>query len=304
MTWRAAILAAALSALTALPAAAAPDVRPGQAPVALGATYELASAITGRPYRIYLFVPAAPPPPAGFPVIYFTDGNYDFNIATQTARVQAATGEIPWGVIVGIGYPTEDGARVHTLRVRDLSLPSAQDALPNWMVEEKVPIGEAEAFYRVLIEEIRPFVERRAPIDRGCETLYGHSLGGLFVLNALFNHTGDFRTYVAASPSIWWDHGRVLKDEPAFRRRLAAGQVRGQLMLTVGSREEPPGAARWRMVGNVRDMAGRLAGLAPGRFKVSAHVFDDESHNSSVPAAVSKTLRLGLCPATPEATSR
>ena len=70
------------------------------------------------------------------------------------------------------------------------------------------------------------------------QTLYGHSWGGLFTLNVLFNHPRSFRNFVASSPSIWWDKRSVLNDEPSFARQAQAGEAASQVLILVGSKEQ------------------------------------------------------------------
>ena len=48
--------------------------------------------------------------------------------------------------------------------------------------------------------------------------LFGHSLGGLFVAYALLTRPDAFATYLAISPSLWWDGFTVLRHLPAFAR--------------------------------------------------------------------------------------
>jgi predicted alpha/beta superfamily hydrolase len=50
-----------------------------------------------------------------------------------------------------------------------------------------------------------PEIAQRLPADGGRATLAGHSLGGLFTLHAFFSRTDLFSTWVAGSPSIWWN---------------------------------------------------------------------------------------------------
>lgn len=273
-----------------------PSVTSGQAIPSSGVAYDLTSRITARTYRIFLYVPPAPPPPSGFPVVYLLDGNWTFATAVQTARLQGGLRASSRAIIVGIGYPTDDYGLAQTLRAFDLTAPDPSGSRPAWMSKESVAVGGAEGFRRSLFEEIRPFVEARAKVDRACQTLYGHSLGGFFVLDTLFKAPDSFRTYVAASPSIWWSDRTVLVGEAAFRERLSRGEFHGRLMMTVGAREEAGVDGPYRMIGNVRELSERLRRAGGPGFVQAVRVLENESHGSSIQAAVSKTLRFGLCP--------
>ena len=43
-----------------------------------------------------------------------------------------------------------------------------------------------------------------APLNFGRATLFGHSLGGLFVLETLRADPALFARWIAVSPSLWW----------------------------------------------------------------------------------------------------
>lgn len=45
------------------------------------------SQVTGRPYRLLISLPEAPPPPEGYPVVYVTVGGLYFGTVTETARL-------------------------------------------------------------------------------------------------------------------------------------------------------------------------------------------------------------------------
>ena len=71
--------------------------------------------------------------------------------------------------------------------------------------------------------QLKPFVAERYPIDRTGQIIWGHSLGGLIVLRALFRNPDSFSTFVLSSPSIWWNDREILADEEAFSKRVRTG---------------------------------------------------------------------------------
>jgi pimeloyl-ACP methyl ester carboxylesterase len=83
-----------------------------------------------------------------------------------------------------------------------------------------------------LQDRILPQVRRLAPLDSTRLSLWGHSYGGLFVLHTLFTRPGLFSRYIAASPSLWWQHGLILEEERRSWRRPAPG------WLMVGEAEQ------------------------------------------------------------------
>jgi predicted alpha/beta superfamily hydrolase len=168
-----------------------------------------------------------------------------------------------------------------------------------------VKAGGADAFLKVIETEIKPRIHALLKVDAGNEALYGHSLGGLAVLRALFTEPSAFRTFIAASPSIWWNDKSVLEGEAGFTQKVVSGVVAPRVLITVGGLEQtpapvPPGIGlkqedadlmtrNARMVDNAVELGARLAALkgAPG-YEVKTVVFADETHGSVEQAAVSR----------------
>jgi predicted alpha/beta superfamily hydrolase len=159
----------------------------------------------------------------------------------------------------------------------------------------------ADEFLRVILTEIKPRVAAAAPVNPDRSTVFGHSLGGLFVLHALFTHPDAFQTWLALSPSIWWDSRVVLRDEAAFAGEVAAGHVAPRIYIGVGAREESK-PDEFMMVTNASALASRLSGLkgAPS-YVVGSKVFDGQTHLSVPIAAAGALLDFALPPGAPPA---
>jgi predicted alpha/beta superfamily hydrolase len=285
------------------------ESRPAELP---GATeFDMTSKINGRTYRIFVSTPFAPPPKGGYPLVIFTDGNLCFPIA-------AAVGGTAFGLLggkpvlaVAVGYPSLFEVPVN--RTRDLTPPTPMDAVPS---QPGLPppspenYGGADDFFRFLTEELKPALAAAHPVSADDHTLYGYSLGGLFVLRALFNHPNSFRTFAACSPSIWWNDRAVLADEAAFVSAVQAKSAAPRVLITIGAKEqEPPPHLQGgmtpeqaeslireaRMVDNARDLAGRLAKVKGGPgYAVRFQSFEREDHLTSMAASVSRTLAFAL----------
>ena len=244
----------------------------------------------GRAYRILVARPAGPPPPAGFPVLYVLDGNAAFTTVAEAVRVQsrrtAATGVAP-AVVVGIGYPT-GGPYDETRRIRDFTTPADPSKLPPRPDGSPWPAnGGADAFLRFLVEEVKPAIARDLPVDPTRDALFGHSLGGLFVLHTLFTRPDAFRAYAAISPSIWWNDRAILEEERRFAASPAPAGRR--LLIAVGGLER-----QRAMVNDAEALAARLSRL--GTLQVVQRTFEGENHASVVPTALSHALRTALAP--------
>lgn len=272
------------------------------------------SAIRGRDYRLLVSIPRKPAPPQGHPVVYLIDGNLHFGIAVDTMRIQACWPDVRDAVIVGIGYPTDSVPEALTLRMDDLTTP-VTDAMRQapWfsrMPASPVGYGRLDDYLRMLDEEVKPRVEAEVAIDRGDQTLMGHSLGGLTTLHALFRRTASFLHFVAIAPSIWWNDREVLQHEAAFAERVKAGAVQARALISVGALESTvrfPAAhaaklpapretfeemaAFCRMVEDATELATRLKAVERPGFAVQGVVHAGDDHNMVPPAGIAR----GIC---------
>ena len=279
-------------------APAAASISPATIP--LTRQVDFTSGINGKSYRLQVALPFSPPPPNGFPVVYVLDGDYYFGTFAAAARGRAMFGQdLQAAIIVGVGYPdASEDPKVSMVR-RSLDLTPTEDPTTVSFMKkigmEPEAMGGADAFLDILEKEVKPRVAAMAPVDASHSTLFGHSLGGLFVLHALFTRPTSFSTFLAISPSIWWDGRSVLRDEAAFARRVSAGDVTPRVFIAVGGDEETPpkrvlpgGPTKAeideqirhaRMVGNAKDLAERLKALKgkPG-FVVKSRVYGREDH--------------------------
>ena len=145
------------------------------------------------------------------------------------------------------------------------------------------PTGGQDAFLAMISDDLLPRLMRDLPIDRSDMTLYGHSLGGLFVLHALFSRPDLFARHVAADPSTWWNAGEMLREAAAFRGGvLAAGgrltPARPLLIANAGARSP--------------DILAPLSGL-PG-LDLIHRPHPDESHGSLIDPSLRQALDLHL----------
>jgi predicted alpha/beta superfamily hydrolase len=185
----------------------------------------------GRQYRILVSAPQGPEPPGGFPVIYVLDGDAWFGAAVEIARMREWS-RLPPAVIVGVAYPSRfflDPAR----RSYDFTPPGSAD--PGM---EGLALGGADEFLAFLNGTLKPWLHARHAVDPNRQILFGHSLGGLFALHAMFTAPESFNIYIAASPSIRFSRGIVMKGERAFLSNPARTSVR--LLVTLGEFEGRP----------------------------------------------------------------
>lgn len=269
------------------------------------ATLDLESIATGRTYRVWVRTPDGDPPADGWRVLLVIDGNHVFPLAAAIAPLLAAPGQGSM-MVVGVGYPTDDAASPMALRTRDLTPEAPVSAIrrfPGSPPPRQEDYGGAAPFREFLAGELRPAIGAGYGAHASDWTLYGHSLGGLFVLDTLFGAPASYKRFVAASPSIWWNGRAVLAGEHGFSVRMARGAAAPDVMLSVGGLEEEPPTtspspeitlhelaaltSEARMVRNARELAERLStSYARGGARFSFRVFESEDHMSVLPASV------------------
>lgn len=269
------------------------------APVTMPAArqFDLVRASDGRRYRILVSEPVSPPPDGGYPVLYVLDGNAAFATVADAVRLRAQTGRqrLDAAVVVGIGYPIDgvldEHARWYDLTPTTAELPAAYARLPDG---SPTPTGGGDALLDFIEQTVRPAVAQRHTVNAQRQALLGHSLGGLLVMHALTTRPDAYQWYVAGSPALWWDQGKVLSQPEAFARRAAA--VKTPVSVLIGTGEHD-------MVAHARRAEQWLALYAP-QFSTQLRIFDGEDHLSVTPALVSRALTLFLTPANGPAAQR
>ena len=278
--------------LPALLALAPLSVRAGDTPrpYALPQTevYDTQAVSNGQPYRIYIARPAQPAPPKGYPVIYALDGNATFATLAQTVSLQTRP---PHGfgpaIVVGIGYPTDEPFDTDR-RYLDLTPPTPAHYLPTKGGKTPSAVGGAGTFLAFIQNELKPQIEARFPVDRQRQALTGHSLGGRFVLQVLFQQPQAFRYYIASSPSLWWGNQSTLADEKAFPAKLAALAIKPELRIIVGADEKN------HMVEDARAIAERLQPLRAQGLRSDFWLRPGENHISVLPQTLNHSVRFVL----------
>ncbi|KAK1145221.1 hypothetical protein N8T08_004374 [Aspergillus melleus] len=243
-------------------------------------------------------------------VLYVVDGNAMFLTATEVVRQrQALQPQRPGTIVVGIGYPLADTASLwDARRGYDLTPPCEKFTPPNGPDGQPQPhdFGGADKFLHFITTVVQPFLlgSEFPRVELVRTALFGHSYGGLFVLHSLFTRPASFDTYLAASPSIWWNDRFVLAQESRFLLDPGLGS-RPALRLCYGSREQFPvrnkaesdesferqvqGKMERRMNDNCKELYDRL--VRDGRLRsVEIREYPDEDHGSVIATALSGSI--------------
>lgn len=249
------------------------------------ATFDMKAA-HGATYRIFVSFPKAAPPEGGYPVLYVLDGNALFASFAETRRM------MEWSpgdktIVVGVGYPTDEAYDVR--RIDDFTgAPTSSGAYAKFAKEKS---GGWDRFLDFLTGELRGEIGRRYKTNPDRQSLFGHSLGGLFALHALYTRPGAFHAIIAASPSIFWHEAMTLKEERDFVARLQAGKVPkvSRLLVVAGDREEAI-LERW----DAEDFVKRMAPLSAYGLRTRSEIFAGEGHMTVPVRAVPETLRFAF----------
>lgn len=249
-------------------------------------TWSMQSESTGRVYRISVAEPMGPPPECGYPVLYSLDANASFGTLAEAVRLQSRTPRgITPSIIVGIGYDS-DSPIVTDERFYDYTVPAAAQELPvrpNGMPWPET--GGAEDFLDFIELQLIPRIASRYPVNPEKQSVFGHSLGGFFVLYALFTRPHIFRRYIAASPSVWWKQHVLYKTWEVSKPFLQPFDLQRELSIFVGTEEKPA------MVQDARDLYEKLREHRH-LLHTELHEIEGEGHVSVLPSLVSPLLRL------------
>lgn len=164
-----------------------------------------------------------------YPVLYLHDGQNLFDGATsfiagkewrvdETAQALIAARTIKPLIIVGVYNTGKDRIDEYT---------------PTIDAEVKQG-GRADLYGRMLVEELKPFIDKQYRTLRGrADTgLGGSSLGGLVSLYLGLKYPQVFGKLAIVSPSVWWDKRMILGSVQALTKRPHT-----RIWLDIGTKE-------------------------------------------------------------------
>lgn len=289
-------------AATGTAAAAEPTVTWASVTLPGAQQLDVRASASGHRYRVFLSVPPGPPPPAGHPVLYVLDGNAAFPVAAFLSRAAARYSEVSGQrapLVVGIGYPVTEDFDL-AARKRDYTVGATQSELA-------ASEGGADRFLDFIETDLKPLIAAKHPVDAKRQAIFGHSFGGLFVLHALFTRPQAFSTYLASSPSIWWNGRRVLNELPSLQslQQKLDGRPLPRVQVSVGALEDDPPKGKYSaeklamhaarpMVSEARSVSARLKALPGWADQVVYHELAGEDHGMVWLPALSRGMQFFL----------
>lgn len=205
-----------------------------------------------RYIEVFLPVDYKPGSADKYDVLYVLDGgNWNTGLIRQVQRFVEGEGNMPPTIIVSV-----------TGIDRNVELTPTH--LDSWKGS-----GGAEKFLGYITSELIPYIDKTYP-SNGDNTLWGHSLSGMFAVYALLNKPGSFKSYVAADPSIWWDNNLVAK---LAATRLPAMTNLNATLFFSGREGELHGM-------QIDTLETVLKSVAPPGLKWKLMVYPGETHSS------------------------
>ena len=216
------------------------------------------------------------------PVLVLLDGEQYQHQLIQTATELRRSGQIGPILLASIKVAAA-GDELRLARLRIFTTPVPSNDLPDRARREGAVVGEVAEFGAELSQRL-DLALAGARADRGCFTLFGHSLAGHAALAIAMRQPTRWRGVVAASPSIWWGRQVLIREATRFR----ANGIGPALLLTVGELEQAQdSAAQYRVLDNA--IAFEKA-ARPGFRSVEQKTLRGEDHQSSVAPALREAL--------------
>ncbi len=234
------------------------------------------SGILDKTFRLSIYLPPNyEDSDESYPVIYFLDAYLWGAIFPEIARTLNFAGELPELILVGIEADIDDPTGFGDQRNINLTPVGAED-------NEQINNEGGAGFYRFIREELIPFIESTYRASPDSRTLVGSSLGGLFVLNALFSFQNDFENFCVFSPAIYWGGGSIFNIEESYAHNNH--DLRARLYLAVGSEEDDTPINKLNpergFITNLIKLHDILGKRAYEHLDMKMEILDGESHTS------------------------
>jgi predicted alpha/beta superfamily hydrolase len=238
----------------------------------------------GRHYQLSVGLPAsyAKQSVRRYPVVYVTDGYWDFQKLDAIRGSLVFDKVVPEFIIVGLGYAGEN-LDYGRLRAWELS-PVALGGDAN--------TGHAADFLATIETQIIPFVEREYRADPAHRVLAGASLGGLFTLYAMYAKPDLFSAWVAVTPAVAVNDSWLLGYEQRFAQ--AGGVLEGRLFASMGENENPD------FLSAILRYNARVASRKYPHLAYQFRIIDGERHAGMQLESYTRGLRFVLAPLAPE----
>lgn len=212
-------------------------------------------------------------------VLYVLDGDAFAPMIAEAVKLQMRnapkTGVQPT-IVIGLSYHGNDSFS-RERRFLDFTPKKTKVPLETDIRKDFPDGGEIDAFLEK-INRAHQFIKNNYLISQEKVGFFGHSLGGLCVLESYIRQSLPFVTdFLAVSPSLWWDQ------EAFFERNLADTFLNKNIAITVGENEGD--MVTFAKKAHDWFKAEQLAS------KLHFYIAPDENHMSVVFQSISRNLR-------------
>jgi predicted alpha/beta superfamily hydrolase len=170
-----------------------------------GQRFTLHSAIVGEDRVVFVSTPPSYDGARRYPVIYLTDGQFNFDEARSSAGFLSRNVLIPQMIVVAI--VNKDRTRDLYATKSNFKFGSSTIPFPN--------SGNADKFLEFIQRELIPWVDanyRTMPL----RILAGQSAGGNFALHSMRTEPMLFQAIIAISPWLAWDNHKEIRELEPF----------------------------------------------------------------------------------------
>lgn len=196
-------------------------------PIVVGSIHRIRSSVYGNEQTITVRLPRGyvDNPDRRYPVLFSVDGGPEQDFELLAGIAAEAEFSASFEPFILIGVKTEDRYSQLTPEMTRLPLERLRENFG-----DRMRPGGADRFRAYLARDVIPWATARYRTDR--KILTAASLGGLFVLDTFFEQPEMFDDYIALTPSLWWDDGRIVDE--ATRRLARHGRSDRRLYFTMG----------------------------------------------------------------------
>lgn len=200
---------------------------PAGEPIVLGSIHRIRSSVYGNEQTITVRLPRgyADNSDRKYPVLYSVDGGPDQDFELLAGIAAEAEHSTSFEPFILIGVKTEDRYSQLTPEMTRLPIERLRENFG-----ERMKPGGAPTFRDYLERDVIPWATARYRTGR--KILTAASLGGLFVLDTFLQRPELFEDYIALTPSLWWDDGRIVDE--AVQRLARHGRSDRRIYFTMG----------------------------------------------------------------------
>lgn len=240
---------------------------------------EYDSADGQRHYKVWTAVPDKAPPPSGYPLITMLDGNAVMDRLTDPLLQKLSADNPP--VLVVVGYQTTLPFEVNA-RTYDYTPLDKEHGDAGYTFSRGRKGGGSSAFRTLLEQRILAAAQKGVHVDHQQRALWGHSYGGLFVLDSYLS-SQLFTRYFAASPSIGQGYHSLLGEMQT--RKASNKQI--TLMEGNGDRRSDSNTAEPEVLRAVRTT---IEGMAENGAAARYQLYPGLSHGQMFGASMEEAL--------------